>query len=63
MTAGAGALNLQLGGAARYHGQLKHKPVFGGDKLPEDYDIVRASALVFKTLLLWVVLIIGFSIA
>lgn len=59
MTSGAGALNLQLGGAARYHGKLKEKPWIGGDKLPENSDIARANALVFKTLVLWVLVIVG----
>lgn len=60
MTAGAGALNLQLGGPARYHGLLKHKPVFGGDKLSENNDIIHANALVSKTLLLWLLSIVVF---
>lgn len=62
MTAGAGALNLQLGGAARYHGKLKQKPLFGGDKLPDDNAIVSASQLVFKTLILWMLVIGVFAL-
>jgi adenosylcobinamide-phosphate synthase len=60
MTAGAGALNLQLGGAAYYHGMLKEKPLFGGSYLPNNNDIVRANCLVFKTLLLWLFFMLFF---
>ncbi len=57
MTAGGGALNLQLGGPARYHGQLKHKPWFGGQHPPENADIERAISLVYRVLGLWLLLI------
>ncbi|MGR9053096.1 MAG: adenosylcobinamide-phosphate synthase CbiB [Gammaproteobacteria bacterium] len=57
MTAGAGALNLRLGGPARYHGQLRQKAYFGGSENPVDADIVRAVRLMYRTLILWAVLI------
>jgi len=57
MTAGAGALNLQLGGPAWYHGQQKHKPWFGGVGIPQDADIDRAVHLVYRTLGLWLAVI------
>lgn len=64
MTAGAGALNLALGGPARYHGVLKNKPFFGGSKTPEDNDIIRANRLLDFTLALWAALIfIGDNLA
>lgn len=53
MTAGAGALNLSLGGPATYHGQLKDKPWFGGAKQPGDQDILRAIRLIYQTLAFW----------
>jgi len=53
MSAGAGALNLRLGGPAVYHGQIKQKPWFGGDRSPELADISRACGLVQRTLWLW----------
>lgn len=53
MTAGAGALNLKLGGPAHYHGQLKQKPFFGGTQSPEDGDIHRANRLLDSSLRLW----------
>jgi len=58
MTAGAGALNLQLGGPAWYHGKLKNKVYFGTDKLPINNDITRANSLITATLILWIMLII-----
>lgn len=64
MTAGAGALSVQLGGPACYHGQLKQKPWFGGEKLPENQDISRALDLVRNVLLLWLMMIaLGDSLA
>jgi adenosylcobinamide-phosphate synthase len=53
MTAGAGTLNLRLGGDTHYHGQLMQKPFFGGDNDPEDNDITRSIVLIDKTLGLW----------
>ena len=58
MAAGAGALNLTLGGSARYHGALKNKPFFGGSKTPENTDIVRANRLLDFTLGLWAALLL-----
>ncbi|MCK9608880.1 MAG: adenosylcobinamide-phosphate synthase CbiB [Methylomonas sp.] len=64
MTAGAGALNLQLGGPACYHGQLKQKPWFGGNQTPTDADIQLATGLIYHTLGLWLLLIgLGESLA
>lgn len=57
MTAGAGALQLQLGGDAYYHGKLKKKPTFGCGKLPEDSDIKRSLSIIDKALFLWCVVI------
>lgn len=57
MTAGGGALTLQLGGPAWYHGQIKPKPWFGGQQHPENHDINRACKLVYRTLLLWLIVI------
>jgi adenosylcobinamide-phosphate synthase len=57
MTAGGGALMLQLGGPARYHGQIKHKPWFGGEQTPENDDIANACRLMYHTLFLWLIVI------
>lgn len=57
MTAGGGALMLQLGGPAIYHGRIKQKPWFGGDQIPENGDIERASNLMYRTLILWLIVI------
>lgn len=64
MTAGAGTLNLNLGGPAWYHGQLKNKPWFGGDESPNNADIKRATDLVYQSLALWLLFItLGVSFA
>ena len=57
MAAGAGALGLQLGGAAMYHGQLKQRPVLGLGRTAETQDIPRGLRLVLNTLLLWLTLL------
>lgn len=53
MTAGAGALNLRLGGTTYYHGQVKQKAIFGGQYDPNDHDIPKTMQLIDRTLLLW----------
>ncbi|CAN5722106.1 adenosylcobinamide-phosphate synthase CbiB [soil metagenome] len=55
MSAGAGALELALGGPASYHGQLKYRPDLGLGTQPNRNDIERAISLVQKSLLLWMI--------
>jgi adenosylcobinamide-phosphate synthase len=62
MTAGAGTLNLRLGGDTHYHGQLMQKPFFGGDKDPDNKDITRSIALIDKTLGLWCGVIVAYGV-
>ena len=57
MAAGAGALQLQLGGTALYHGISTQRPDLGYGKPPEAIDIERAIALVQRALGLWLVII------
>ncbi|OUR67470.1 cobalamin biosynthesis protein [Bermanella sp. 47_1433_sub80_T6] len=58
MAAGAGALNVTLGGAARYHSQLQHRPGLGPEKSQTQQvsanSIVQACALVNRAIMLWV---------
>lgn len=58
MAAGAGALSLQLGGAASYHGELQQRPPLGLDKAPQANDIQRAVSLVNRGMLLWLLIIV-----
>jgi len=53
MSAGAGSLNVNLGGPAIYHGQLKNKPTLGTDRVATNQDIKRANLLILLTILLW----------
>lgn len=53
MSAGAGALNLKLGGAARYKGEWHQRPILGAGELPVALDIERALALVRHSVYLW----------
>lgn len=53
MAAGAGALNVQLGGRARYHGEWHDRPRLGTDLAPTKEDIPRALQLVRNGMLSW----------
>lgn len=56
MAAGAGALNVQLGGAARYHGTWHARPRLGTTVEPSVDDIPRALQLVRNGMLSWLAL-------
>jgi adenosylcobinamide-phosphate synthase len=58
MTAGAGALDIQLGGPAWYHGKLKNKILFGTKKITGIEDINRANSLITQSLFLWVFILL-----
>ncbi len=53
MAAGAGALRLQLGGEAIYHGQAKPRPALGSGATPCAGDIARAIALLDRGVYGW----------
>ena len=53
MSAGAGALNIKLGGAARYHNEWHQRPVLGAEDAPTTEDIERALKLVRHGVYLW----------
>jgi adenosylcobinamide-phosphate synthase len=53
MAAGAGSLQLRLGGAAFYHGHWKVRAVLGEGAEPEARDIARALQLLSHGVLLW----------
>ncbi|MBA4286976.1 MAG: cobalamin biosynthesis protein [Xanthomonadaceae bacterium] len=57
MSAGAGALGLQLGGAARYEGEWHQRPVLGAGTAATADDIERALRLVRRSVLLWLAVI------
>lgn len=66
MAAGAGALEITIGGPAQYHGVWHQRPLLGTGKTAQAIDIHRALLLVRKTVLLWIVvlfLVAGFSYA
>ena len=53
MSAGAGSINVKLGGPTYYHGKLHKKPYFGGANAASVDDITRANKLVSRALLYW----------
>lgn len=56
MAAGAGALNIRLGGAARYHGTTETRPALGCGSTAQALDIPRALRLVEQGVWLWLLL-------
>jgi len=62
MSAGAGSLGVQLGGAAIYHGQEEIRPPLGCGPAPVAADLDRAIALIRHSQWLWlaVFFVIGF---
>lgn len=62
MSAGAGSLGVQLGGAAIYHGQEEIRPPLGCGPAPVAADLDRAIALIRHSQWLWlaVLFVIGF---
>ncbi len=57
MAAGAGALELKLGGTASYHGQTKLRPELGEGRAPTYGDIERSIDLVTKGIRFWLALV------
>ena len=53
MASGAGALGVQLGGAAVYDGEVEHRPPLGQGAPATGADIRRAWQLVVSTTVLW----------
>ncbi len=54
MASGAGALGVQLGGGAFYHGEWRERPVLGEGRAAGRADISRAEQLLLRALALWV---------
>jgi adenosylcobinamide-phosphate synthase len=59
MSAGAGAMDVALGGRARYHGVWHERPPLGSDTAPTKEDIPRALQLVSAGLYAWLVIAVG----
>jgi adenosylcobinamide-phosphate synthase len=53
MATGAGSLGVQLGGAARYHGEWEQRPALGSGVRPGATDIARGVSLVRHAQWLW----------
>ena len=59
MAAGAGSLNVQLGGPAVYHGTVEVRPSLGAGAPASAAHIVAALSLVARTLALWLALLVA----
>lgn len=56
MAAGAGALGVQLGGPAMYHGVMHERPILGAGPAPGAADVFRALRLVRCGVVVWVLI-------
>jgi adenosylcobinamide-phosphate synthase len=63
MAAGAGALGVALGGAARYHGVPKERPALGLGRAPDAADIGRAVRLVRRGVVAWLAALAALDLA
>lgn len=61
MAAGAGALGVQLGGAAPYQGVWEPRPALGEGAPPDTGTIVRALHLVRRSVVLWLLVVLALS--
>ena len=61
MAAGAGALGIQLGGPAFYHGAWKERPALGAGLPAATNDIERAVQLVWRGIGVWLAIFVGMS--
>jgi len=59
MASGAGALQISLGGDATYHGQPITRPELGCDNIPQVADIERAIRLLYKSIFIWLIIIVA----
>jgi adenosylcobinamide-phosphate synthase len=59
MAAGAGSLNVRLGGPAVYHGALEDRPTLGTGAHATAAHVVAALSLVTRTLALWLALLVA----
>lgn len=57
MASGAGALRVKLGGSANYHGTIVERPELGCNNEPQVEDIERAIRLIYKSLVIWILVI------
>ncbi|HEY1999838.1 adenosylcobinamide-phosphate synthase CbiB [Paraburkholderia sp.] len=58
MAAGAGSLNVLIGGPAVYHGSIEQRPVLGVGRPAAAHHIVAALHLVHRTITLWLAVLI-----
>jgi adenosylcobinamide-phosphate synthase len=58
MAAGAGSLNVLIGGPAVYHGALEHRPTLGFGHSAKASHVTAALALVERTVILWLAVLI-----
>lgn len=62
MAAGAGALGVELGGAAWYHGELEQRPTLGAGGAPDVTTLRQAVRLLRSGMLLWLAAVSALAI-
>ncbi|KGX04203.1 adenosylcobinamide-phosphate synthase CbiB [Burkholderia pseudomallei] len=59
MAAGAGSLNVVIGGPAVYHGAIEDRPVLGAGEPAAPVHVTAALSLVARTMILWLALLVA----
>ncbi|CRY38356.1 cobalamin biosynthesis protein [Burkholderia pseudomallei] len=59
MAAGAGSLNVVIGGPAVYHGAIEDRPVLGAGEPAAPVHVAAALSLVARTMILWLALLVA----
>ncbi|MGC3963266.1 MAG: adenosylcobinamide-phosphate synthase CbiB [Rhodocyclaceae bacterium] len=62
MSAGAGSLDIRLGGAASYEGRIEQRPDLGHGRVARAADIARARELIHRAVALWVIVVCAISL-
>ena len=62
MAAGAGSLNVLLGGAAIYHGVIEQRPTLGAGHAASAQHIEAALILVERSVILWLAMFIALAL-
>lgn len=63
MAAGAGSLNVLIGGAAVYHGKLEARPTLGAGHSANPKHVVAALRLVERATLMWLAVLLVLAVA
>jgi len=62
LTAGAGSLDIELGGKVYFNGRSVKKPSYGGTRMPSRHHINLANNLLIRATIIWCIAIFAFDL-